>query len=78
MNSAAGSVADPCPGSSAFLTPGSGIRDLGCMKNQDPDPASGMNIPDHISEIFTLDPGWKNSDPGSGINIPDPQHWPLG
>jgi hypothetical protein len=41
------SVADTDPGSSAFLTPGSGIRD-----NQEPDPGSGsgMNIPDHISK----------------------------
>ncbi len=58
MNSANGSVADPGPESGAFLTPGSGIRDLRCMKNLDPDPASGMNIPDHISEsletIFEL------------------------
>jgi hypothetical protein len=37
MNSATGSVADPGPGSDAFLTPGS---DLGCIKNQDP--ASGI------------------------------------
>ncbi len=49
MNSATGSVEDPGPGSGAFLTPGSGIRDLGCIKNQDP--ASGMNIPDHIYEL---------------------------
>jgi hypothetical protein len=48
MNSATGSVADPGPGSGAFLTPGSRIRDLGMHKNQDP--ASRMNIPDHISE----------------------------
>ncbi len=30
------SVADP--GSGAYLTPGSGIRDRGWVKNQDPDP----------------------------------------
>jgi hypothetical protein len=36
------SVADPDPGSSAFLT-----NNAGWMKNQDPDPESGpeMNIP---------------------------------
>jgi hypothetical protein len=32
------SVADPDPGSGAFLTPGSGTRDPGWVKNQDPDP----------------------------------------
>jgi hypothetical protein len=32
------SVADPDPGSGAFLTPGSGIRDPGWVKCQDPDP----------------------------------------
>ncbi len=33
------------PGSSAFFTPGSGMG-----KSQDPDPGSGMNNPNHISE----------------------------
>jgi hypothetical protein len=45
--------------------------DLGWVKNQDPDSASGMNNPDHISEsletiflvkilkFFDADPGWK-------------------
>jgi hypothetical protein len=36
------------PGSGAFLTPGSGIRDPEWVKNQDP--GSGMNILDYISE----------------------------
>jgi hypothetical protein len=42
-------VADPDPGSGAFLTPGS---ESGMGKNQDPDLGSGpgMNNPDHISE----------------------------
>jgi hypothetical protein len=31
------SVADPDPGSGAFLTPASGLRDPGWVKNQDPD-----------------------------------------
>jgi hypothetical protein len=39
---------DPDPGSGAFLTPW--IRDPGWVKNQDPNPGSGMNNPDHISE----------------------------
>jgi hypothetical protein len=38
-----GRIADPDPGSGAFLTPGSGIRD---GKKS----GSWMNIPDHISE----------------------------
>ncbi len=42
------SVADPDPGSGAFLTPGSGIRDPGWVESQHPDPGSGMNNPDHI------------------------------
>ncbi len=33
------------PGSSAVLTPGSGFQD-----GKNPDPGSGINIPDHISE----------------------------
>jgi hypothetical protein len=40
------SVADLDPGSDAFLTPGSGIRDPGWVESQDP--GSGMNNPDHI------------------------------
>jgi hypothetical protein len=32
------SVADPNPGSGAFLTPGFGIRDPGWVKSQDRDP----------------------------------------
>jgi hypothetical protein len=33
-----GSVADPDPGSGAFLSPGSGIRDPGWVESQHPDP----------------------------------------
>ncbi len=40
------SVADPDPGSGAFLTPGSGIRD-----RKNPDPRSGME------KIQVQDPG---------------------
>jgi hypothetical protein len=57
------------PGSGAFLTPGSGIRDG--LKNQDPDPGSGtgMKNPDlflsaqkpffwiKILKFFEVDPG---------------------
>jgi hypothetical protein len=42
------SVADPDPGSGAFLTPGSGIRDPGWLESQHLDPGSEMNNPDHI------------------------------
>jgi hypothetical protein len=78
------SVADPDPGSGAFLTPGSGMG-----KNSGS--GFGMNNPDHISESlknnflglkyldsFTRIRDGKSSDPGSGINIPDPQHWRTG
>ncbi len=54
---------------------------------RNPDPGSGMNIPELIFECFGLkiflffnadpDPGsgiLSILDPGSGINIPDPQH----
>jgi hypothetical protein len=49
------SVADPGPGSGAFITPGSGMgkksgSGSGRSKNQDPEPGSGMNNPYHISE----------------------------
>jgi hypothetical protein len=37
------------------------------MKNQDPDPASGMNIPDHISESLETIFGLKIIRCGSGI-----------
>ncbi len=66
------SVADPDPGSDAFVTPGFGIRCPGWVKKPDPDPrfGSGMNNPDHISEsvetifykilkLFDVHPGWK-------------------
>jgi len=59
------------------LTPGSGFRDTGWVKIQDPDPGSGsgMNIPDHISEsLETIYLGLKilkffeaEQDQGSGI-----------
>jgi hypothetical protein len=39
------SVADPDPGSSAFLAPGSGIQDAKISRSR-----SGMNILDHIFE----------------------------
>ncbi len=73
------SVADPDPGSGAFLTPGSGMSKKSGF-------GSGMNNPDHISEsletIFWVKIlKFFNADPGSGIkkirfrdNIPDPQH----
>ncbi len=79
------SVADPDPGSGAFLTPGSGM-------GKKSGSGSEMSNPDHISERleiiflglkylnsvmqhcrFGIRDG-KNSDLGSGLNIPDPQH----
>jgi hypothetical protein len=73
-------VADPDPGSGAFLTPW--IRDPGWAKSQDPDHGSRMNYPDHISESLETIFWVKilkcfDADPGSGmekIRIPDPQH----
>jgi hypothetical protein len=84
------SVADPDPGSGAFLTPGSRI-------GKKSGSGSGMNNRDHNSEslktifwvstlkFFDVDPGsgmekirirdGKKSDPRSGTNIPGPQHW---
>jgi hypothetical protein len=44
------SVADLDPGSGAFLTPVSGIRDQGSGMGKKSRTGSGMNIPDHISE----------------------------
>ncbi len=68
-----GSVADPDPGSGAFLTPGSGIGKISRS-------VSGKNITDPISvsletifwvkilKFFDADPGSGNIfDPGSGI-----------
>jgi hypothetical protein len=52
------------PGSGAFFTPGSGIRD-GYKKR--------MRFRDPRMEKIRIRDG-KHSDPGSGINIPDPQH----
>jgi hypothetical protein len=73
------SVADPDPGSDAFLTlyPGYGM-------GKKAGSGSGMNNPDHISEsletifwvkmlkFFDADPGWKKF--GFGTNIQDLQH----
>jgi hypothetical protein len=51
-------VADPDPGSSAFLTHGSGILYPGWAKNLDPDLGSGMNIPGHIPKSIET---WVNN-----------------
>jgi hypothetical protein len=64
------------PGSGAFLTPGSGIRDPGWVESQHPDPGCGKNNPDHIflslETIFLVFLGIKylkffDEDPGSGM-----------
>ncbi len=63
------SVADPDPGSGAFLTPG-------WVERQDPEPEFVFFWLKYFNFLMRIrDPGWKKSDPGSGINIPDPQHW---
>ncbi len=50
-------------------------RDPGWVKNQDPDPGSGMNIPDHISESFETIFWVKNT--LMRIPIRDPESfWP--
>jgi hypothetical protein len=71
------SVADPDPGSGAFLTPGSGIRDE--------QPGSYfLELRNHFYGVKILK--FFYADPESGIetvrirdgkkiNIPDPQHW---
>ncbi len=79
------SVSDPDPGSSAFLTPGSGIR----IRDPDPGWTTRIIFPSwefgfkYLNSLMWIrdgkttfrDPGWKKV--GSGINIPDPQHWQL-
>ncbi len=74
-----GCVADPGPGIRCLFVPW--IRDARWVKNLDLDlgSVSGMNNPDHISEILDtifwvkilkfFHADGKNSDPGSGINI---------
>jgi hypothetical protein len=64
------SVADL--GSGAFLTTGSGLRDLGAGMGKKPRSGPGMIIPDHISEsletifwVKILEFFDADSDPGS-------------
>ncbi len=80
------SVADPDPGSGAFVTPGFGS---GIVFFRIPDPGSRIRIPDpkpifwELSDnvlgkkfynSWKIDPNFFYQDPGSGISIPDPQH----
>ena len=60
------SVADPVPGSGAFLTPGSG---MGFFRIPDPEGLTSNFF--HLSLLLLF------LDPGSGINIPDLPHWSL-
>jgi hypothetical protein len=53
------SVADPDPGSDAFLTPGSWIQDQRWVKKSKS--GSGMNIPDHVSESLETNFWVKNT-----------------
>jgi hypothetical protein len=65
------------PGSGAFLTPGSGIRDPGWVKSQDPDPGSGirdeqprsyfLELRNHFFGLKYLNSLMRIQDPGSGI-----------
>jgi hypothetical protein len=71
------SVADP--GSGAFLTPGSGIRDPGWVESQHPDPGSGikfLELRNHFFVIFGVKIlKFFDADPGSGmetVRIRDP------
>jgi hypothetical protein len=64
------SVADPDPESGAFLTPRSGMRGPGWVKQSGS--GSGMNNPDHISESLATIFWAKilkffDADPGSGM-----------
>jgi hypothetical protein len=68
------SLADPDPGSGAFLTPGSGLRDPGWVKSQDQPRSYFPELRNHFWGLKYLnsgcgsgirDPGWKEF--GSGI-----------
>jgi hypothetical protein len=73
------SVADPDPGSGAFLTPGSGIRYGLKIRIRDPDQGCTTRIIfsraqkqffelKYINSLKRIrDPGWKNSNPESGM-----------
>ncbi len=75
------SIADLDPGSGAFLTPGSGIRDPGWVERQHPDPGSGIRdeqtgsyFPELRNHFFVF-LGVKilkffDGNPGSGIQDP--------
>jgi hypothetical protein len=72
-------IADPDPGSDAFLTPGSGMKKIqiwdpinltpGSGKEKNSDLGSGINIHDHISESLVSTFWLKNT---SRIRIRDP------
>jgi hypothetical protein len=62
------SVADPDPGSGAFLAPGSGIRDGKKIGSE-----SGMNIPEHTSESYKQFFGLKYLNSLMRIRIRDPE-----
>jgi hypothetical protein len=72
------SVADPDPGSSGLLTPGSGMGKKSESVSGIGDEKPGSYFRElknnfflvKILKFFDVDPGWKNV--GSPINIPDP------
>ncbi len=74
-----GSVADPNPGSGAFLTHGSGIRDgvhPGSYFRELRNNFWGLKYLNSLMRIRnTFDPGSGMEKFWSGINIPAPEHW---
>ncbi len=77
------------PGLVAFFTPGSGIRDPGWVKSQDPDQGSGIRVEQPRSYFLELRNhflGLKilkffDADPGSGMKtiwIRDPEWEKVG
>jgi hypothetical protein len=83
------SVADPDPGSGAFLTPRSGMGKKSVSGIRDEQPGSyflelrnhflGLKYSNSLMRI--RDPGWEQFGSGKkvgfGIKIPDPQHCPV-
>jgi hypothetical protein len=73
------SVADPDPGSGAFLTPGSGIRieQTGSYSYSLETIFWGLKYLHSFMRIRDPDTGWKKFGSGIRKNILDPQHCPC-
>jgi hypothetical protein len=88
MNRSLFSVADPDPGSGAFLTPGSGDVQKIRIWIRSEQPGSYFSEPKQFfglkyinSLMWIRDPGCKNSNPGSGMEksrIRDPEWKKVG